>query len=561
MFVTLSDGKKHVQRLAPMEKSKTSITLPASARYQFINPASGSFADIEIGPATKLELTGHQIELSVQATALNFRDLFMVLRPEGFTFPKDQPMEVGLDVAGIVSAVGPEVTDFQAGDEVVGVALYGGIRSRIVVPDFTVMKKPPSMTFAGAATIPCAFLTAYYSLIECAKMTSNDRVLIHVASGGVGLAAIQIVKHLGAEIYATAGSKRKRAYLKSIGIKNIYHSRNISYGEGIERDSEGKGVTIVLNSLTGPGFKETSLKVCAPGAQFIEIGKLNILSEEEVKVLRPDMKYFIVDLSALGINSPEEAAGMMKEMEKYFESGIYTSLPHSTFPLDLTRHAFYHFQEAKHIGKIVITMPKPNISSEGRLTLTHQLFNKQSTYLITGGLGGLGMEVAKWMTTLGAHNIVLVGRSPPKPRSQELINDLNSNGSNIIVIQANVGKYQECAALLQSMKDLGLPPLRGIMHAAGLISDGIVPNQSWEKYNCTLEPKAYGAWNLHQLTLNNDMEFFVMFSSLASIVGLPGQSNHCAGNRYLDSLAHYRISMGLVATTVNWGPWSDVSYG
>ena len=315
----------------------------------------------------------------------------------------------------------------------------------------------------------------------------------------------------------------------------------------------------MLNSLTGPGFKEISLKACAQGAQFIEIGKLNTWSEEEVRRLRPDMKYFIVDLSGLGIRAPEEAAGMMTEMSQYFESGTYTSLPHTVFPLDLTRQAFYYFQEAKHIGKIVIKMPKAEFSTEGRLTLIHQLFNDESTYLITGGLGGLGMEVTKWMTTQGARNIVLVGRNPPNSRSQELINDLNSNGSRIHVIQANVSQYEECSALFQTMKDSGLPPLRGIMHAAGLISDGIVANQTWDKYKFTLEPKAFGAWNLHQLTLRYDMEFFVMFSSLAAIIGVPGQSNHCAGNTYLDCLAHYRISLGLAATTVNWGPWSDVS--
>lgn len=235
MFLALRDGKTYNQRFTAFEKCRNIIALPQSSRFDFINPSTKTFGDIQFGPVGKSELRDDNVEVQIHATGLNFRDLFMVLRPEGFILPEGQPMEVGLDVAGTVTALGSKVTDLSIGDAVFGFTLYGGLRSHVTVPSYSLMKKPAGMTFTGAATVPCAFLTAFYSLVHVAKICAKDRVLIHVASGGVGLAAIQIAQNAGAEIYATAGSRRKRAYLRSLGIKNIYHSRNTEFGGGFRK--------------------------------------------------------------------------------------------------------------------------------------------------------------------------------------------------------------------------------------------------------------------------------------------------------------------------------------
>lgn len=549
-FVSFRQDRKYVQRLVYKDKAPVPVALPNTDRYKFINPPSGAFSDIQIGPYQKLEVDGDKVELEIRATALNFRDLFMVLKPEGFNLPLDQLDSIGLDIAGTVIAVGPDVKRLKVGDNVFGFTSSGGLASHVIASEKVLMRKPEWMTFNEATTIPCAFLTAYVCLVQCAKVTAEDRVLVHVASGGVGLAAIQILKHIGAEIYATAGNKRKRAYLKNLGIKYIYHSRNTSYGEGIERDTGGKGITVALNSLTGPNFKETTLRVCSQGARFLEIAKLNIWQPEEVKALRPDVKYDILDLSTMDTSA--ETGNLFAEMEKYIHDGIYKGLPSVIFPLDQVRRAFYYFQEAKHIGKIVVSMPKATYSN-GKLALTHHTFNSESTYLITGGLGGLGVEVTKWMLTRGAKHIVLAGRRPPLPRVQQLIDDWNGAGGNVVVKQTDIGVYENCRRLLEEIKDMGLPPLRGIMHAAGIIHDNFIPNQTWESIEMAFVPKIYGGWYLHQLTLNYALEFFVFFSSMTSMFGMMGQCNHVAANRFLDSLALMRESMGLPALSINWG--------
>ncbi len=270
-----------------------------------------------------------------------------------------------------------------------------------------------------------------------------------------------------------------------------------------------------------------------------------------MKALRPDVKYDILDLSTM--DTSDETEGLFGEMEKYVMEGIYTGLPSVNFSLEQVRSAFYHFQEAKHIGKIVVTMPRAEFSESGKLSLRHDIFNEQSTYLITGGLGGIGVEVTKWMTTVGAKNIVLAGRSAPKPKVQELIDGWNAAGCRVVVVQTDIGVRENCVELLRQIQDSGLPPLRGIMHAAGVLSDNFIPNQTWETIETVFRPKVYGGWYLHELSTSLQLEFFVMFSSMTAIFAMMGQANHVAANRFLDSLAQLRVARGLPATTINWG--------
>ena len=404
-YIAFRQNKEYVLRLTHMETLPVPLQLPHGDRFKFINPKSGAFTDIEVGPTCKLEASSNNVEIEVQATALNFRDLFLVLKPAGFTLPDDNSQyadSVGLDISGTVVAVGPSVTKFKVGDEVCGYTEFNGLASHVVTPETILTRIPPNMTFTEACTIPCAYMTAHISLIGIAKITSADRVLIHVATGGVGLAAVQVAKSVGAEIYATAGSKRKRAYLRSLGIKYVYHSRDTSYGDGIEKDTNGLGVTAVLNSLTGPNFKETTLRCCSPNAYFMEIAKINIWKPEEIAVLRPDVLYAIIDLT----NKESMTQGnielkranlsdLFEKTEKCVASGLYKGLPNVSFPLSQIREAFYYFQKAKHIGKVVIRIPKSILSPSGKIEHKHELFNSKRYYLINGGLGGIGIEVTR----------------------------------------------------------------------------------------------------------------------------------------------------------------------
>jgi len=559
IFRDIREGRMLVHRLKLADQRRPPLPLPNSNRFKVMSPVTKSLKDLKISPFPQVELTGENVEVNVRSAALNFRDIFMILRPDGFTVPDHVDANPGLDVAGVVSRVGPKSSKFRTGDEVYAMIDGGGLASHVVCTEQKLMRKPTWMSFPSAAAIPVAFITAFYSFLDCAKLGPDDRVLIHVATGGVGLAAIQVATSIGAEIYATAGSRRKQAHLRAIGIQHVYHSRNTKFKEEILRDTNGAGVTVVLNSLTGPNFKEASLGVCAQGARFVEIGKVNIWTHLEVAEIRPDVAYFVVDMAGMLYENHETLRRQIETLDSRISKRTFKGLPYVAFELERILDAFQYFQEAKHIGKVVINIPQPILSPEGRLTFYQPLFHAESTYLVTGGLGGIGMEVAKWMSERGARKILLTGRSAPTEYNQLSVTNLNKSGCRTVVIHADVGKFRDCQFLLESVDTLNLPPLGGIMHAAGIIRDSIIPNQSWESFEEVFWPKVHGTWNLHTLTLDYNLEFFAMFSSLCSLVGVPGQSNHAAASRFLDSMAHYRHSLGLPSCSINFGGWADVS--
>jgi hypothetical protein len=307
-----------------------------------------------------------------------------------------------------------------------------------------------------------------------------------------------------------------------------YTGFNTKYGHEIREALGGKGVDVVLNSLTSEGFKEATLSVCNPGARFIEMSKLNVWNDEEVAALRPDVKYDIADLTK---STREEVLDYLDQVKTYTEETRLKPLPYVRFHAEDIRGALSFLQKAKHIGKIMCVMPEP-VSSSGGIRWENKFFNDKSTYLITGGVGGIGLEVAKWMVGSGAKHVFLVGRNPPGEYAMSVIEALNSSekGGNVQTLQCDVGDYNQCKAMLEeiSRPERNLPLLRGIMHAAGVLSDGSYDSQTWEKYVTAFNPKVNGGWNLHQLTLDCPLQHFVMFSSIAALLGSIGQSNHCS---------------------------------
>jgi len=560
IFSRFWERKSFNYRLTHHPHLQPGLTMPsANERWTLFLPQSKAIADLQLESTAnekRRSVGDEEVEVEIRATGLNFKDLLMILRPDGFRVPPGQEDGFGLDISGIITSAGAK-TKFQIGDEVMSFQSYGGFKSHVILPAVLVVPKPSQFTFVDAATLPCVFLTAHEGLVNVARINSADRALIHVATGGVGLACIQLANEAGATVYATAGSKRKRAYLHSLGIAHVYNSRNTNYGDEIMKDTEGAGVTIVMNSLTAPGYKEASLRICAEGATFVELGKVDVFTNDEVFEMRPDLNYALVDITA-----PSHAyiAQIWGAILPKFGKGTYKPLPSTMYPLTQLKSALNYFKAAKHIGKVVLKMPHFLPGQLGPGVWSQKIFNEGSTYLITGGLGGLGMQVANWMHSSGTENIVLVGRSPPTAPAQELIHSWNASGGNVKVFNLDVGDYDEVEILLKILQqDPSLPPLRGIFHAAGTLKDAVVPNQTEETFLAIFQPKVMGAWNLHQLTRTQSLDFFVTFSSMSGIVGLQGQSNHAAANRYLDSLMGYRRANGLPGLTINWGAWSEVS--
>jgi NADPH:quinone reductase-like Zn-dependent oxidoreductase/NADP-dependent 3-hydroxy acid dehydrogenase YdfG len=479
--------------------------------------------------------------IRVRAAGLNFRDVLNVLG----MYPGD-PGPLGGECAGTIEAVGEGVSGLAVGQEVLALApasfaTFALTRAAFVAP------KPSSMSFEEAATIPVVFLTAHYALNHLAKLKSGQRLLIHAASGGVGLAALQLAKRAGAEVFATAGSPAKRSYLESLGVHHVYSSRTLDFAAQIHEDTGGEGIDVVLNSLRDEVIPR-SLELLREGGRFLEIGKTDLWNCERVRQVNPHAAYFTIALDRMMAEEPELVGQLMREVMESFRAGMLEALPLRAFAVEDAVSAFRHMAQAKHIGKVVLTQA---VADGGPMEL-----RADGSYLITGGLGSLGLQVAKRFVERGARHLILAGRSEPSVHAQEVLRELEQAGARVQVVRADVARTEDAERLVAEAEASGIP-LRGVVHAAGVLADGVLLTQTWDRFGPVLAPKVAGAWNLHRLTRAEKLDFFVNFSSVASLVGSPGQGNYAAANAFLDALAHHRRADGLPGLSINWGPWAD----
>lgn len=556
--IAYRNNKKYTPRLQQVTVQKNPLAIPTTPNIRLILPYSNLNSDFCFTPFQSIHLTEGQVEAEIRAYGLNFLDVLVARKPDPIF---DSFNTLGMDITGTVTALGPGCQERKIGDRVV-VFRRGGesVPSRISVLEKLTIPIPTDMTFSDAATIPIGSLTVFYALHHIAQAKKEDVLLIHTASGGVGLLGIQIARKIGCIIIATAGSVRKRNYLKSLGVNLVFDSRSLAFEHGIREALGGNLVTIALNSLTGEGFKEATLSVCKTGATFIEMSKMNIWSKKDLQELRPDVSYHVIDLTTLPGN---EVKILIEELWSNMQKGIedserLTPLPYTSFELRYIKNALEYVERAKHIGKVILTMP---FFDKLTTKLQYILFNKEATYLITGGLGGIGLEVAKWMVSFGAQNLLLVCRSPPNARTLRAIETMEQSGVSITHKQKDVGNLHEVNGLFNEFcAENGLYPIRGIMHAAGVLEDGPLEKQTWQSFENVFRPKIRGGWNLHEVSssMKFPLEHFVVFSSMASVLGSYGQSNYVAANFYFDSLIHYRRSLGLPGLTINWGQWGQV---
>jgi NADPH:quinone reductase-like Zn-dependent oxidoreductase len=482
-----------------------------------------------------------EVEIEVHASGLGFRDLMNALAMRRDADP------LGSECSGVITAVGAGVEGLRVGDEVVALA-SGSLASHAIAPASVVVGKPARLSFEEAVTFPTAAVTAYYALHTIAKVRKGDRVLIHAGAGGVGLAAIQIAQRAGADVLATAGSDAKRAFLRSIGVRHVFNSRSTDFALEVLAATGGHGVNVVLNSLTGE-FIGASVSTLAADGRFLEIGKRDLWSVERFTAERPHATYHIIDLAT---GTPEILTALtaaFQQVMRLAAAGEMTPLPMRIYPWYQAATAFRHMAQARHIGKIVITGP---LASKRPSSL-----RDDATYLITGGLAGLGLLTAEWMAEHGARHLVLLGRRAPLDEARAAMARIEARGARVEVRQADVADVRALRGVLDSIA-LTMPPLRGIVHSAGLLRDGVLLRQEWTRFAEVMAPKVDGAWNLHALTLGRPLDFFVLFSSVAGLMGSSGQSNHAAANTFMDALAHERRARGWPALSINWGVWSDV---
>ncbi len=553
--VAYRNSQRYVSRLARIVgangRSPTNRKRKAeNLQLHIDNP--GNLDSLQWQSVKRQQPQDREIEIEVKATGLNFRDVMVALD----LYP-DQTKFLGLECAGIVTQLGKDVTSFKIGDEVMAIA-QNSLSGYLVVDSRLAIIKPPSFSLLEAATIPVTFLTAYYTLVYVAKLQPGEKVLIHAAAGGVGLAAIQIAQSIGAEIYATA-STCKWSLLESMGVKQIMNSRSLNFAEEIMSATNGKGVDVVLNSLSGE-FIAKSMAVLNDQGRFIEIGKQDTWSLDKVAQVAPSINYSIVDLWQITQDKPELIQQMLRELHSklhkrsQFMTEILKPLPYTVFTQEQTIDAFRYMQQGKHQGKIIIAM---NSRGYSRITPTHKITPAHQTYtgtyLITGGMGAIGLQVAQWLVTKGVTNFVLLGRNDIKPELKDDLEKLQQSG-HVNLIKADIANTNQLSQVLIQIES-ELPPLRGVVHCAGVTSDRTITYQDWHSFEQVLAPKVQGALNLHHLTQKYNLESFILFSSASSLIGSAGQANYCAANAFLDSLAHVRRNLGLPAISINWSAW------
>lgn len=532
---------------------------PSGMRSLLEAPIAGSLDDLRWKSVPRAAPSFGEVEIAIAATGLNYRDVMwsMGLLPEeavehGFAGPT-----IGIECAGTVTRVGPGVTTLVTGDRVLafGPALFA---SHQVVRADRAAPIPDGMSLEEATTLPVAFFTAWYALDALAGLRAGEWVLIHGGAGGVGLAAIQIAKRKGAKIIATAGSAIKRAVLRAEGVSHVLDSRSLIFAEEVRSLTGGRGVDVVLNSLAGEAM-ERGLACLAPFGRFLELGKQDFYSNTGIglRALKENISYHGIDVDQLLEHRPELATGIFSEIMAAFRDGDLRPLPYRVFAGTDARSAFRLMQKSGHIGKVLV---RP--LEAGELSASPPPFraDPDGFHLIVGGLGGLGLEVAEWLIgDAGARHVVLIGRrAEPSDDVRQRLLRWTEEGAEVRFVSCDVADtnaLQETLAALRTER-----PLSGIIHSAMVLEDMPMTKVDATVLARTLPSKVAGGANLDLLTRTDRLDYFVLFSSLATLIGNHGQSGYVAANGYLEGIARQRRALGQPAIAIGWGGISDVGY-
>jgi len=495
----------------------------------------------------------NEVQVEITAAGINFMNLMSALgiypgKEHGFA-------TLGLEFSGVVKKAGAGVKNYAPGDKVMGMG-YDTIASHINVDHHKLCLLPKGMATNTAAGIPVVYLTCWYALVHLARLSRGERVLIHAATGGVGLSAIQIARMKGAEIFATAGSEEKRKFLREIGITHVYDSRTLDFYEQILQDTNGEGVDVVLNSLPGEAMSR-SMHLLRKYGRFLEIGKKDVYGNSRLgmEAFSRSLSYHMIDLEMLAADKPQLIGEMLQEIKGHFEQGDFSPLPATVFPLSDLKNAFAFMSKSKHTGKIIIDLQEKEQLVEA-LKSNGLTVRQDATYLLTGGYGGLGLTFAGWLIERGAKHLILTGRSGPKQAAAEQIATWKKDGIDIQIATPDLENSTDLEMLIRSIPPLR--PLKGVMHFAGLLDDASVLNITEEQFNKVFGPKVAGAWNLHVLTKDRSLDWWVVPSSSTILFGSPGQAAYVGANSFLDALAEHRRSLGLPAQSIQWGTVAGV---
>ncbi len=503
----------------------------------------------------------NDVVVAVAATGLNFRDVMwaMGLLPEEALEDGFAGATIGMELSGHVVAIGSAVKDLSIGDAVMAIG-PAAFSTHAVVSRAGVARLPETVSPVAAATVPVAFLTAYYAMMELGRIRAGETILIHGAAGGVGLAALQVAKLAGAKVIATAGTREKRRFVKMLGADHVFDSRSLAFVNDILGVTGGEGVDLVLNSLFSEAM-EQSLSLVKPFGRFLELGKRDYYSDSKIglRPFRRNISYFGIDADQLLVNAPDLTKRIFTEIGALFEEGKLVPLPYRAFGHDEIGNAFRLMQNAGHIGKIVVLPPVSGRDEVANRPAGRMQVDNHGVHLVVGGIGGFGLAAANWLVEKGARNIALsTRRGVADAETLEAIKRWESRGVSTTVHACDITDEAAADKLLKTLRQIA--PLKTVVHAAMVLDDALINNLSRERNRPVIDVKAKGAAVLDRLTRGDALDHFILFSSATTLVGNPGQANYVAANGYLEGLARARRLEGLPGLAIGFGAIADKGY-
>ncbi|PIT06352.1 polyketide synthase [Bradyrhizobium nitroreducens] len=519
----------------------------------------GDLQSLEMAAFERRAPGAGEVEVAIHATSVNFADVLVAL---GRYLSFDgRPQGLGLDYAGIVTAVGPGVSAFRVGDRVAGLCCGGAWGTFLTCDARLLVAIPRTLTDAEAAAILTTTVTAMYGLEDLARIGPGDKVLIHSATGGVGRAAVAIARAAGAEIFATAGSEARRELLRADGIRHVYDSRTALFAEQIRQDTAGYGVDVVLNSLTGAA-QRAGLELLAAGGRFVEIGKKDIYGGTWLGLspFKRNLSFFAVDLAQMCMTAPARVQALLSRVMHLAREQRLPLPDIATCPLVEAASAIRTVGGAGHTGKLVLTVPRTGRYRVPAAPERFTPFRRDGAYIVTGGLGGLGLFLADAMSAAGAGRVIVNARSKPADAATSVLVAMKARGTEVRVISADIAEPSTARRLVEAATATGLP-LRGVLHGAAVVEDGTLPSVTEERLHRNWASKAEGAWHLHEATLAQQLDWFCCFSSVAALFGSPGQSAYAAANSWLDTFTQWRRAQALPSSVIAWAAWADIGAG
>lgn len=539
-----------VPRLISLRDRFTPLPDDAAANFRLSLENPGQISGLQMKTYEPAQLGPSDVEIDVAATALNFRDvvvtlgLLPVLAYERSALGR----EVGIEGSGVITRIGNDVELHRVGDEVIFTE-GGCISNQIIVDQHRVFTKPSGLDMEEAAAILTVYVTAYYSLIYLARLRKGQRVLIHSAMGGVGQAAIALAKYVGAEIYATAGSEEKREQLLAMGVTAAFDSHSFDWYDELMAATDGEGVDVTLNSLAGRHI-DLCLQSLRQSGWLCEIGKVDIYADSDLsmRVFRKNLRFAAIDMDRLMIDDPLLSYEISKACLDLIDQGVVPLLPITVFPYADYTKALRQMTAGQHVGKLVLKAPGASVDKNLAIADTRPFFNPDATYLVTGGFGGFGKRVLSYLVACGVRHITMMDRNPERGRDDDWVRQsttlMHMNVDlEIDIVPGDVSREEDVRRCVAQMQK----PLKGVFHLAGVLDDRFLTDTTADSVRLVYAPKADGALNIHRATADIELDYFVMFSSIAASLGNLGQTNYSAANAFLDGFVAWRRRQGLPA--------------